>query len=200
MQLTLTFPTRVGTFTERVCTVWENLPPSKIPLLERCPVGYPVNAHFPNMTCHSTQTSTKESNLLMQIMQEGGREAKIAKEFSFRFLTGANTASLTLHVLFHVLDLCQWKYSRLTIIICVIIWTNRQHKNTHSLSTPRYTQTNMSPHKFDHFCIHYQASYVPQRLKFTNELVHFWSGENTPSLRETPTFKHVHPSAMLQLH
>ena len=42
------------------------------------------------------------------------------------------------------------------------------------LSTPRYTQTNLPPHICDHFCTHYQALYVPQRLIFTNELVRFW--------------------------
>ena len=46
----------------------------------------------------------------------------------------------------------------------------------HSLSTPRHTLTNMSPHKFDHFCTHSHALYMPQRLIFTNELVEFWSG------------------------
>ena len=44
------------------------------------------------------------------------------------------------------------------------------------LSTPRYTQTNLPPHICDHFCTHYQALYVSQRLIFTNELVRFVSG------------------------
>ena len=44
------------------------------------------------------------------------------------------------------------------------------------LSTPRYTQTNLPPHICDHFCTHYQALHVPQRLIFTNELVRFVSG------------------------
>ena len=70
------------------------------------------------------------------------------------------------------------------------------------LSTPRYTQSNVSPHNFDHFCTRQEALDVPQRLIFTNELVHFRSGRTVgrPCQRETPTFKHVHPSAMLQLH
>ena len=65
------------------------------------------------------------------------------------------------------------------------------------LSTPRYTQTNLPPHICDHFCTHYQALHVPQRLIFTNELVRFVSGRGSgrPSRRETPVFKQVHPSA-----
>ena len=75
-------------------------------------------------------------------------------------------------------------------------------RNLPFLSTPRYTQSNVSPHNFDHFCTRQEALDVPQRLIFTNEYVVFrWkrpSGQ--PCLRETPTFKHVHPSALLQLH
>ena len=70
----------------------------------------------------------------------------------------------------------------------------------HLRSTPRYTQTNMSPHMFDHFCTRYEALYVPQR--FINALYSQMNsdifgriGSGRPCLRETPTFKHVHPSA-----
>ena len=49
-------------------------------------------------------------------------------------------------------------------------------RNLPFLSTPRYTQSNVSPHNFDHFCTRQEALDVPQRLIFTNELVEFWSG------------------------
>ena len=43
------------------------------------------------------------------------------------------------------------------------------------LSTPRYTQSNVSPHNFDHFCTRQEALDVPQSLIFTNLLVKIWS-------------------------
>ena len=48
-------------------------------------------------------------------------------------------------------------------------------RNVPFLSTPRYTQSNVSPHNFDHFCTRQEALDVPHRLIFTNELVDFWS-------------------------
>ena len=52
--------------------------------------------------------------------------------------------------------------------------------------------------KFHHFCIRYQALYVPQLLIEEMKLVRFWSGpvgSGRPSRRETPVFKQVHPFA-----
>ena len=63
-----------------------------------------------------------------------------------------------------------------------IIMIGDKHRMLPVLSTPCYTQTNVSPHKFHHFCTRWQASYVPQRLIFTNELVEFWSGPSGPSV------------------
>ena len=48
-------------------------------------------------------------------------------------------------------------------------------RKLHFLSTPRYTQNNVSPLNFQHSCTRYPTLCVPQRLIFTNELVHFWS-------------------------
>ena len=72
------------------------------------------------------------------------------------------------------------------------------------LSTPRYTQNNVSPLNFEHSCTRYPTLCVPQRLIFTNELVHFWSGPSGPSVDLVgviPPFSNIFTLPLkLQLH
>ena len=87
-----------------------------------------------------------------------------------------------------------------TVVIIII-----QDKAKHDASPP--TSARMPRLKFfgklHHFCIRYQALYVPQLLIEKMKLVDFWSGSvpsrsvpfRRPSRRETPVFKQVHPFA-----
>ena len=110
------------------------------------------------------------------------------------------------HFLLCVLALFEWTIFVLHMCNYSVIIMGARLGFVPVFLTSRYGRTNVSPSNFDHFCTRHSTLCVPQRLIFTNEVEQSQSGRvrrvgsGRPCLRETPTFKHVHPSAMLQLH